>query len=67
MKALAPPIAPSPQTDALLELIGYLGAAIVRSDHIPDPIVRAQLHSAHRIALDLYACRDERPQRQHTA
>jgi hypothetical protein len=40
--------------DALLDLVGHLGAALFQSDKITDPIVVDHLQSAHRLALDLY-------------
>jgi len=40
--------------DALLDLVGHLGAALIQSDKITDPTVVDHLQSAHRLALDLY-------------
>lgn len=40
--------------DALLDLVGHLGAALIQSDKITDPTVIDHLQSAHRLALDLY-------------
>ncbi|WP_398474407.1 hypothetical protein [Tardiphaga sp.] len=40
--------------DALLDLVGHLGAALIQSDKITDPTVVCHLQSAHRLALDLY-------------
>lgn len=41
--------------DALLDLVGHLGAALIQSDKITDPVVLDHLQSAHRLALDLYS------------
>ena len=50
------PVSPTPQDpDALLELVGHLGAALIQSDKIVDPAVRDHVQSAHRLALDLYS------------
>lgn len=38
--------------DALLDLVGHLGAALIQSEKITDPTVD-HLQSAHRLALDL--------------
>lgn len=40
--------------DALLDLVGHLGAALIHSDKITHPSVVDHLQSAHRLALDLY-------------
>lgn len=61
MAQFSPPIAPaSPahSADALLELVGHLGAALIQSDKIIDPTVRDHVQSAHRLALDLYSATD---------
>lgn len=59
MSELSPSIAPHFQAtaspDALLDLVGHLGAALIQSDKIHDPAVIDHLQSAHRLALDLYA------------
>jgi len=57
MSEISPPIVPDDQAvtsdaDALLELVGHLGAALLQSNL--DPVVRGHLQSAHRLALDLY-------------
>ena len=60
MKHLSPSIAPEMDAanlgpDALLDLVGPLGAALIQSDKITDPTVVDHLQSAHRLALDLYS------------
>lgn len=57
MSEISPSIAPEHQTvtsnaDALLKLVGHLGAALLQSNL--DPVVRGHLQSAHRLALDMY-------------
>jgi hypothetical protein len=59
MTGRSPSIAPDVDVaelgpDALLDLIGHLGAALIQSDKISDPTVVDHLHSAHRLALDLH-------------
>lgn len=55
MAQSSPSIAPAQNADALLELVGHLGAALIQSNKIMDPIVRDHVQSAHRLALDLYS------------
>lgn len=59
MSDLSPPIAPdltvSAGPNTLLDLVGHLGAALIQSDKITDPVVIYHLQSAHRLALDLYS------------
>lgn len=60
MTGLSPSIAPEMNAarvgqEALLDLVGHLGAALIQSDKITDPTVVDHLQSAHRLALDLYA------------
>ena len=57
MSEISPPIVPHDQAvasapDALLELVGHLGAALLQPNL--DPAVRGHLQSAHHLALDLY-------------
>lgn len=59
MTDVSPSIAPEMDSanlgpDALLDLVGHLGAALILSDKISDPAVVDHLQSAHRLALDLY-------------
>lgn len=59
MTGRSPSIAPDVDVaelgpDALLDLIGHLGAALIQSDKISDLTVVDHLLSAHRLALDLY-------------
>lgn len=59
MSDLSPSITPDMNAaklgpDALLDLVGHLGAALIQSDKITDPTVVDHLQSAHRLALDLY-------------
>jgi len=59
MTNLSPSITPDMNAaklgpDALLDLVGHLGAALIQSDKITDPTVIDHLQSAHRLALDLY-------------
>ncbi len=60
MSGISPSIAPEFDAaalgpDALLDLVGHLGAALIQSDKITDPTVLDHLQSAHRLALDLYS------------
>lgn len=60
MSDISPSIAPEIDTaatgpDTLLDLVGHLGAALIRSDKITDPVLLDHLQSAHRIALYLYS------------
>lgn len=60
MSDISPSIAPefdaaAPGPDTLLDLVGHLGAALIKSDKITDPAVIDHLQSAHRLALDLYS------------
>lgn len=62
MSDLSSPIAPDldvpTKPDTLLDLVGHLGAALIQSDKITDPVVIDHLQSAHRLALDLYSSSD---------
>jgi len=60
MTDLSPSIVPDMDVaelgpDALLDLVGHLGAALIQSDKITDRVVVDHLQSAHRLALDLYS------------
>jgi hypothetical protein len=56
----SPPIAPEfPErvdigTEALLEIVAHLGAALIQSDYTDDPIILDHVRGAHKIALMLY-------------
>lgn len=57
MSEISPTIVPddhavTSDADALLELVGHLGAALLQPNLAP--VVRGHLQSAHRLALDLY-------------
>ena len=59
MTDLSPSIAPQIDAarlgpDALLDIVGHLGAALIKSDKITDSTVVDHLQSAHRLALDLH-------------
>jgi hypothetical protein len=52
--SIAQNLAPTANDDAVLEIVGHLGAALIAAAPSDDPIIIEHIRAAHGLALDLY-------------